>query len=220
MKNYSVDLDKKWDYENGFYLTCEHGRIGKFLNHLEIYQKIISLPGDIFEFGVYKGTSLMRFLTLRDLLETQSSRKIYGFDSFGKFPDDLDLKSDREFVEQFETAGGFGISDVDLLKFIEIKGSTNVELIAGDIKNTLPNFLTNHSSARAAMIHIDVDVYEPTKIILELMWDKLVKGGILVLDDYGVIAGETIAVEEFFIDKNVMIQKIKHYHTPSYIVKQ
>jgi hypothetical protein len=37
--NYTVDLSKKWDYENGFYLTCETYRIGKFINHLEIYKK-------------------------------------------------------------------------------------------------------------------------------------------------------------------------------------
>jgi len=39
MKNYTVDVDKKWDYENGYYLTSDIGRIGKFLNHLDIYKK-------------------------------------------------------------------------------------------------------------------------------------------------------------------------------------
>ena len=47
MENYTVDASKKWDYENGFYLTCETSRIGKLLNHLEIYNKILELPGDI-----------------------------------------------------------------------------------------------------------------------------------------------------------------------------
>ena len=59
-KNYSVDTSKKWYYENGFYLTCETGRIGKFLNHLEIYKKILSVEGDIIEVGVYKVICLVR----------------------------------------------------------------------------------------------------------------------------------------------------------------
>ena len=64
MKNYSVDISKKWDYENGFYLTCETSRIGKFLNHLEIYNHILGIEGDILEFGVYKGASLVRLLSI------------------------------------------------------------------------------------------------------------------------------------------------------------
>jgi len=67
MKNYTVDTEKKWDYENGFYLTCETNRIGKLLNYLEIYKKIVDLPGIILKFGVYKGISLVRLMTFRDL---------------------------------------------------------------------------------------------------------------------------------------------------------
>ena len=82
MDNYKVDISKKWDFENGFYLTCEKSRIGKFLNHLEIYKQIIDLPGDVLEFGVYKGASISRLLAFRDLLENEFSRKIIGFDIF------------------------------------------------------------------------------------------------------------------------------------------
>ncbi|WP_290794855.1 TylF/MycF/NovP-related O-methyltransferase [Flavihumibacter sp. UBA7668] len=142
MKNYAVDLEKKWDYENGFYLTCETSRIGKFLNHLEIYQQIIDLPGDILEFGVYKGTSIVRLLSFRDLLENASSRKVFGFDIFGKFPEDLELESDRKFVQQFEGAGGYGISR---------------ESIEGDILQTTKEYLQKNSSGKIALLHIDVD---------------------------------------------------------------
>ena len=109
MGNYTVEEKLKWDYENGFYLTCETGRIGKFINHLEIYKRIIDLPGDVLEFGVYKATSFIRFLSFRDLLESEHSRKIIGFDAFGKFPDNLSLESDQDFVENFEYQGGYGI---------------------------------------------------------------------------------------------------------------
>jgi len=219
MENYKVDVSKKWDYENGFYLTCETGRIGKFLNHLEIYKKITDLPGDILEFGVYKGTSFVRLAAFRDLLEYSDSRKIVGFDAFGKFPDDLKLDSDKKFVDNFEGAGGFGISKEELQMHLKNKKTSNFELIEGDINKTLPEFIKNNPSLKIALLHIDVDVYEPTKVILEHLWDKVVKGGILMLDDYGTVAGETKAVDEFFEGQEITINKPKHYHIPSYIVK-
>ncbi len=220
MKNYTVDLSKKWDYENGFYLTCETNRIGKLLNHLEIYKKILDLPGDILEFGVYKGTSLVRLLSFRNLLENENSRKVFGFDIFGKFPDTLELESDRQFVHKFENSGGFGISKKELEFHFENKGFRNFELIEGDILQTIPEFLTNYQSKKIALLHIDVDVYEPTKVILENLWDKVVKGGILMLDDYGTVEGETKAVDEFFADKEIIINKPKFNYIPSYIIKK
>ncbi len=219
MKNYSVDLSKKWDYENGFYLTCETSRIGKLLNQLEIYNKIINLPGDILEFGVYKGTSMVRLLSFRSLLENDFSRKIIGFDNFGKFPDELHLDSDKKFVERFENEGGYGISKEEFEIHLNNKGFKNYALIEGDVLKTIPEYLAKNQTLKISMLHIDVDVYEPTKVILENLWDKVVKGGILMLDDYGTVEGETKAVDEFFAGKNVQLNKPRFNYIPSYIIK-
>ena len=219
MKHYTVDKSKKWDYENGFYLTCETGRIGKFLNHLEIYKKIINLTGDVLEFGVYKGASLVRLLSFRNLLESASSRRVFGFDIFGKFPDDLSLETDRKFTKRFEEAGGWGISKTDLDSLLNDKGFSNYELIEGDINKTISSFLEERPFLKIALLHIDVDVYEPSINILKAFWDKIVPGGILMLDDYGTVDGETKAVDDFFKDKNILIQKPQYYHIPSYIIK-
>ncbi|QMU63867.1 MAG: dTDP-6-deoxy-L-hexose 3-O-methyltransferase [Flavobacteriaceae bacterium] len=220
MENYKADLNKRWDYENVFYLTCETGRLGKFLNHLEIYKKIIDLPGDVLEFGVYKGSSIVRLISFRDLLEHSSSRKVVGFDAFGKFPQDLSLKNDKDFVESFENTGGFGISKQELEFHFENKKTKNYELVEGDIKDSLPTYIKNNSSLKIALLHIDVDVYEPTKIILENLWDKIVPGGVLMIDDYGTVEGETKAVDEYFQNKSVVLNKPKYYHIPSYIIKK
>lgn len=219
MQNYQVHLSNKWDYENGFYLTCETSRIGKFLNHLDIYKKILDLPGDIVEFGIYKGTSLVRLLSFRNLLENDFSRKIYAFDVFGKFPNDLKLETDRDFVKRFEEAGGFGISKEKLEFHLQKKNFENFELIEGNILDTVPQFTMQNPAQKIALLHIDVDVYEPTKVILEQFWNKLVPGGILMLDDYGTVEGETKAVDEFFKDKNITIHKPKYNYIPAYIIK-
>lgn len=220
MENYTVDVTQKWDYENGFYLTCETGRIGKLLNHLEIYKKILELPGDVLEFGVYKGTSIVRLLSFRDLLENEASRKIFGFDVFGKFPENLELESDKQFVQKFENAGGYGIRKKELEFHLDAKGFKNYELIEGDILQTIPEFIAKNRHRKIALLHIDVDVYEPTKMILENLWDNVVKGGILMLDDYGTVEGETKAVDEFFKNRDIVIHKPKYNHIPSYIVKK
>ena len=82
------NLDKKkiWDSENIFYLKSDVTRISKLLYQYEIYKKILKLPGDVVECGVFKGASLVRLLTFRENLENTFSRKIIGFDAFGKFP--------------------------------------------------------------------------------------------------------------------------------------
>lgn len=218
MKNFTADLTKKWEHENNFYLTCETSRIGKLMNHLEIYKKILHLPGNILEFGVYKGTSLIRFLSFRQLLENDHSREIIGFDMFGKFPDNLQLQTDRTFVKNFETAGGYGISREELQTHLNRKSFRNYSLIKGDILQTLPCYLEKYPATRLSLI--DVDVYEPTKKILELLWPRLIKGGILMLDDYATVEGESRAVEEFFEEKGVCIRKPKYNYIPSYICKE
>jgi hypothetical protein len=217
--NYSVDTTKKWDFENGFYLTCETSRIGKFISHLEIYRKIINLPGDVLEFGVYKGSSIIRLLSFRNLLENEYSRKITGFDIFGKFPDKLSIESNRNFVEKFENAGGYGINKDELNILLDKKGFRNFSLIEGDISHTVPEYVIKNPALKISMLHIDVDVYEPTKVILEYLWDKIVPGGILMLDDYGTVEGETKAIDEFFSGQNIQIHKLSYNYIPSYIVK-
>ena len=53
-------------------------------------------------------------------------------------------------------------------------------------------------------VHIDVDMYEPTRAALDFFWQSLVPGGCVVVDDYnhGVFEGATRAVEEFLADKS------------------
>jgi hypothetical protein len=208
-------LDQPFEYENGFHITADNSRFGKFIAHYELYKKIIDLPGHVFEFGVHKGNSLIRFATFRDLLEASSSRKIYGFDTFKNFPM-TDKASDNEFIESFVNEAGLPISAEQLKHCLMHKKISNVELIEGNILDTLPNFIQTHPETRAALIHIDVDVYEPTKIILENLFNRLVPGGLLVLDDYAIVAGETDAVDEF-LDNKYTIQKLSISHRPSFV---
>jgi len=218
----SFDENKSFEYENGFYLTSEPYRIGNILSHYELYKKIIDIPGVVIELGVFKGGSLIQFATFRELLENEKSRKIIGFDIFGKFPQVNFVNSDTNFVEKWNNDFEEEIlTKRDLEKAIVNKGFNNIELIEGNILSTVEEYLKKYPYTRIALLHIDTDVYEPAKKGLELLYERIVPGGLLVLDDYGTIEGETLAVEEFFEGQNIEIHKMRFSHSkPSYIVKE
>lgn len=216
------DETKCFEYENGFYHTSDTYRLGNILAHYELYKKIVELPGDVIELGVFKGSSLIQFASFRELLENEKSRKIVGFDIFGEFPKTEKIESDTKFVEQWNTAfKDEFISKEDIEYSLNRKGIGNVQLVKGNILQTAQQYLENNPHTRIAMLHIDTDVYEPAKVGLELFYDRIVKGGIIVLDDYATVEGETLAVDEFFKDKDVEIRKFPFSHTkPSYIIKK
>ena len=101
----NFDPQKSFEYENGFYLTTPLSRIGKLLAHYELYKKIIDIPGEVVECGVFKGASLVRWASFRNLLETPWSRRIIGFDTFDTFPLPDD-PGELAYVERFISAAG------------------------------------------------------------------------------------------------------------------
>ncbi len=209
-----------WDYENGFYWFSHPTRLYKLLAHYELYRQITGLPGDVFELGVYKAASLIRLASFRALLENNYSRRIIGFDAFGAFPtDDLMLRSDHEFVRRFEAAGGEGLSVEDVRIIFSRKGFDNVALHEGNIFKTLPRYLDDNPAARIAFLHLDMDVKQPTSFALDLLYPRVVRGGLIVFDDYPTVGGETEAVDEFIAEKNLQLEKLSHYCIPAYIRK-
>ncbi|OVE77194.1 hypothetical protein BVX99_03320 [bacterium F16] len=83
----------------------------------------------------------------------------------------------------------------------------------------MPKYLENNPALRISLLNLDTDIYEPAVTILDHLYPRLVPGGILIIDDYGVFPGETTAVDEYFDRKKVNINKFNFAPTPSYIVK-
>ena len=94
-----------------------------------------------------------------------------------------------------------------------------VELVAGDITQTVPKYVKEHPELRISLLNLDTDIYEPAVTILEHLYPRIVPGGVLILDDYGVFPGETKAVDDFFHGQDVTINKFPFCMTPCYIVK-
>lgn len=218
----TFDETKDFMYENGFYLTSQPYRMGNILSHWEVYKMITNLPGAVLELGVFKGGSLIQWATFRELLENENLRKIIGFDVFGRFPEDDFIKSDQEFIQNWNEAFEEDfISEEELRKSFAVKGIGNVELVKGDIRETLPAYLKKRGELKLALLHIDTDVYDPCKIGLELLYDRIVEGGLIVFDDYGCIEGETKAVDEFFSGRGMDLRKFSFSHNkPCYMIKR
>ena len=214
------DFEKAFDYENDFYLSCDSSRLTKILAHYEIFKKTIHVPGDIFEFGILKGCSFTRFAAFRQFFNIEN-KKLVGFDSFGGFPETEFEADKQERLRHIELCGDESISKDQLIDVLEKKKTRqNVELIEGDITETLPKYLEVHSDLRVSFINLDVDIYEPSKVILECLYPRLSKGGVLILDDYAQWEGETKAVDDYFADKDITIESLENFEKPVFIIKK
>lgn len=215
------DFQKAFEYENNFYLSCDNTRLSKILSHYELFKMIRELHGAIVECGVFKGASLVRFAGFRDLFGNSFSHKIIGFDIFGAFPE-TNYKEDVKYREKFvQDAGLESISVEQLQTVLKVKGiEKNIELVKGDVTKTVPEYVEANPHLKIALLNLDTDVYEPAVTILEHLYPRIVKGGVLILDDYGIFPGETKAVDDYFKGKDIEIKKFPFAMTPCYIIKK
>jgi hypothetical protein len=214
------DLERPFDHENAFYLSSDVSRLGKLLAHYELYRRTANLAGAIVECGVFKGLSLIRFATFRQLCGANAAKRIIGFDMFGPFPKTAwvdDVGPREKFIQE---AGSQSIGRDQLIEILARKGiGENVELVEGDIRDTLPAYLDAHPELAVSLLNLDTDVYEPATTILEALWPRVVPGGIALLDDFGVFPGETKAVREFFANTDVRFEQLSLNATPTFVVK-
>lgn len=96
-----------------------------------------------------------------------------------------------------------------------------LELIEGDILKTGEKYVEENPGFRIALLHLDFDNYHGTKAALEAFYDRVVRGGIIVLDEYAKRGwGESDAVDEFFSDKNIKIEAIDDTFQPTALIQK
>lgn len=220
MSNYklspSIDV---WEAENTFFLQSPPSRLGKLIAHYELYKRILSVPGSIMELGVYKGASLVRFATFRNLLENDDSRGMYGLDMFGAFPkNSVSRAADQDFIKEFESEGGEGISSEDLAEVLRVKGFRNVQLVPGDVFETVPALLRSTPELKISLLHLDMDVYEPTAFAYQQLLPRMVSGGMVLVDDYGSVEGATVATDEICREHGFTLCKLPFYSAPTFFI--
>jgi len=192
-----LNTENKWKYENGFYLTSSPSRIAKIISHWELFKKASNVPREIVECGVFKGASLVRLATFRKIKSLPFGKKIVGFDTFGEFPE-TNYENDKKKRENYiNKAGSKSLSIDQLEKVLDNKNiGESVDLVKGNIRNTVPKYLERNPELRISLLHVDVDIYEPSVTIMQNLFEKVVEKGVVIFDDYGDFDGESKAVEE------------------------
>lgn len=81
---------------------------------------------------------------------------------------------------------------------------TNIVFVKGKVENTIPEIVPE----KIALLRLDTDWYESTRYGLTHLFPLITKNGILIIDDYGYWAGSKKAVDEYFSDKPILLNRI------------
>jgi len=163
-------------------------------NLYNIAKSIRTIPGDLAECGVYHGGSSHLML----VATAPAGKRLHGFDSFEGL-------SEPVKVDLVSTNYTFKWQKNDMRSDIK-RTDHNLKQHSGRYKlykGWIPDRFNEVSEKRFSLVHIDVDLYEPTLAALEFFYPRLSPGGIIVCDDYGFEScpGARRAMDEFFSDK-------------------
>jgi O-methyltransferase len=178
-------------------------RRARFYNLISFLKGVESLPGVIIECGCWKGLS--SYLICNYLKETKPSfngENFFVIDSF----EGLSEPNEKDIITSslldgagnrkgtfFKKYGAYS-SPIDTVK----KTLSNFKEVTF-FKGWIPKVLNDLPDLKVKFVHIDLDLYDPIFGSLEYFFPRLVKGGIIVCDDYGSLywPGAKMAVDEF-----------------------
>ncbi len=205
----------QWNLHN--MVTLKRQSLSRLLYYNELYKKIVDIPGVICEFGVQWGATLAELVNLRGIHEPfNHSRKIIGFDTFEGFSV-VDEKDGG-----FSKVGDYAITlnyEETLEKILTLHESfapiahvKKFELVKGDASLTIKPWLDRNPYAIVAMAIFDMDVYKPTKDVLEKLLPRLTKGSLLVFDELNCphFPGETTALDEVIGLNKLALRRFPH----------
>lgn len=145
-------------------------------NFYNIAKSIRNVPGDLAECGVFHGGSSHLMLAAT----SETDKHLHGFDSFEGLsePNEIDLAS-KDYTFKWKKHD---------MRFDINKTHSNLRQHQGRFtlyKGWIPERFIEVQSRKFSLVHIDVDLYEPTKAALEFFYPRLSVGGVIVCDDYG-----------------------------------
>jgi O-methyltransferase len=164
------------------------------------------IPGDILECGVWRGGSCM-LIALSLLFFEDRERRILLFDTFEGHPrpdleKDIDLWGNKAVVDWDNSKSDGESSDWGFASIEEVRANlattgypeAKLAFIKGKVEDTLADNIPD----RLALLRLDTDWYESTRVALVHLYPRLVPGGVLIVDDYGHYQGQRQAVDEYF----------------------
>jgi O-methyltransferase len=178
-------------------------------------------PYSFVECGVAKGgcLAMMKFAA-------GPENKIYGFDSFEGMPpitkEDIDKYNKSCPIKDFGKVGdnlSGGIENVYNTFNLLNLNMNNTKLIKGFFKDTLQIQENIDEIGEIAVLRLDGDWYESTKICLDKLYEKVINGGIIIIDDYGHFIGAKKATDEFRLREKINSPLIMTDYTEYFWIK-
>jgi ABC-type polysaccharide/polyol phosphate transport system ATPase subunit len=150
----------------------------------ELLKLVVHLPGDLAEVGVYKGASAW----LMCEATAGTTKTVHLFDSFEGLSEPLPVDGSYWF------RGALSVSDEHARQNLSRFGNAKI------YKGWVPERFQDVADRCFCFVHVDVDLYEPTRASVEFFYERLVTNGLMVFDDYGfeTCPGARQAVDEFF----------------------
>lgn len=211
---------------NTFMFSSDQNVFNKLYYKYKLYEMTQHLIGDIVECGVFKGTGLMAWLKILNMNESNSIRKVIGFDFFNPgFVENLEDETDRKTMEQVftrtDSAAG-ELTEQGIRNKIILAGfnESRFELVPGDISITSAEYAKNRPGFRISLLYLDLDLDKPTYDTLVNLWDRVVPGGVVVFDEYAYHSwSESNAVDRFVEEKGLMLYKTDIRTPTAYVIK-
>lgn len=165
-----------------------------------------NIPGSLVECGVAEGgTAAMMALANKHLGNV--ARDKWFFDSYEGLPNptekDYEMGKTGNFIRPLPKGSCLGtIEQVRELMFDNLKFPINeVNLIKGWFENTVP--VNKDKIGPIAILRLDGDWYESTKVPLENFYNQISEGGYIIVDDYLTCFGSRKAVDEYLKTNNI-----------------
>lgn len=203
--------------------------MARFLCLHELFQMALPVQGDIIECGVNWGGGLMSFAQFSAIHEPVNlQRRIVGFDTFEGFTA-ISPQDEQGALPSLERRpGGYAAQCLgDLQEAIGLFDRNRfighiekVVLVQGDIAHTLPRYLAEQPHTVVSLLHLDLDLYAPTKVAIEHLVPRMPRGAVLVFDELNnrTWPGETVAVMEALGLNRLRIRRFPYEPHVSYAV--
>ena len=181
-----------------------HTMIGrKRLDNIQFCVETIledGIQGDFIETGIWRGGAC---IFMQGLLEAYGAtdRTLWAADSFEGVPPPT-WKEDEGFDISARVLPVLAVS-LDEVKELfcryDLLGD-NIKFLKGWFKDTLPTA----NIEKLALLRLDGDLYESTMDALVPLYDKVVSGGFIIVDDYGSCPPCKRAIEDFRRQRNIV----------------
>jgi len=200
------------------FLFASRALVSEMAVRYDLFSMIRDVSGAIVECGVAKGNNLLLFSHLSSIMEPYAiNRRIVGFDTFEGFRS-LGGKGDPQDIRETdfsESSEELIQRAIDLANLNRAAGHIRrTEIVKGDATSTIEQYVKTHPELTIALLYLDFDIYEPTRVALQHFLPLVCKGGIVALDEfnYDRFAGETAAVKDMLDLRHVELKRF--YYDP------